>query len=50
MRFAPEFRVLVLDIGEDLVEIIRVKRVDIILRLCDVGILFCVDDQHFFSL
>ena len=47
MRDVPIAAVPVFHIGEDLVEVARMERVDIVLGLHGVGIIFCVDDKDF---
>lgn len=46
MRTVSKFHILVFHIGENLVQVIRVKRMDIILCLHRVRVVLCVDNQH----
>ena len=46
MRLIPKLCVLILYIGEDLIQIARVNGVNIELRLSCVGIVLGIDNQH----
>lgn len=42
----PELRILVLDVGKDLIQIAGVERVDVVLSLRGVRVILGVDDKH----
>ena len=50
MSFFAKLGVLVLHIGEDLIQVIRVKGVNIILRLRGMGVIFGIDNQYLVTL
>lgn len=41
-----ELRILVFDVGENLIQITGVKRVDIVLSLCGMRVILCIDDKY----
>lgn len=42
----PELRILVLDVGKDLIQIAGMERVDVVLSLRGVRVILGVDDKH----
>ena len=46
MGLLSKLRILVFDVGEYLIQVAGMKRVDVVLRLSRVGIVFGIDNQH----